>query len=190
MAERPGTPEEGTVDLGVCIFPHLDEFLVVDLRDEETTAPSVKLLRAQEALDEEFYHQVEAQFSQMLREKTQPFANLMSMPLRLEGMIREEGLAALVRKVTGHGFEGQRPRVAVFLFAGDLVHANAEQLAHAAQQMVGTKGSPPLVEQVSQHLQRLIKQERSFVRQEEKDQLRRMVQGQADEFISLWEKDE
>ena len=66
-------------DVNLWIFPHLKEFLVIDLRPETSR---VTLLNTDEIFDDTVFNKIEQGFSQILREQSDyPFAHLMDLPL-------------------------------------------------------------------------------------------------------------
>ena len=79
-------PEGERPDLQIYIFPHLQEFLTIDLRED---SPQVLLLNTYQVFGEDFFKTVEKEFSLMIREENEfPFAHLINLPLRLEEIIR------------------------------------------------------------------------------------------------------
>ena len=56
-------PEGEKPDIQLYIFPHLQEFLTVDLRED---IPQVELFNTKELFDEEFYRSIEAALSKTI----------------------------------------------------------------------------------------------------------------------------
>ena len=57
-------PDGERPDIMLYIFPHLREFLAIDLRDDRS---EVSLLNTAEVFNEEFFHSLELEFSKTLR---------------------------------------------------------------------------------------------------------------------------
>ena len=90
-------PDGVKAEIHLCIFPHLNEFLVLDLRDQQT---HISLIDAREVFTSEFFRGVEEEFSEALRAETDfPFAHLMSLPLRVEEAIKETALNFILDKL-------------------------------------------------------------------------------------------
>ena len=71
-------PEGEECDLQIFIFPHLREFMTVDLRYSD---PVVNLLNTQDIFTDRFYAAVEHEFSLVARRETNaPFSHLINLP--------------------------------------------------------------------------------------------------------------
>ena len=87
-------------DIQLCIFPHLKEFLIIDMREGD---PSVRLLSTAEVFTGDFFSTVEDQFSRAIREETEfPFAQLINLPLKLEESVRETAMTFIPRPARGN----------------------------------------------------------------------------------------
>ncbi len=75
-------PDGQRPDIQLCIFPHLKEFLVVDLREDPKR---VLLMNTGDVFVEEFFKSVEADFSEFNREETAyPYTQYKKLPRRIE----------------------------------------------------------------------------------------------------------
>ena len=81
--DEPESDSVLSADLHVCIFPNLDEFMVIDVRDLE--APKARVMPAAEVLTATHYDDLEAEFSRLLRTEGPPFLNLMLLSARGPG---------------------------------------------------------------------------------------------------------
>jgi hypothetical protein len=84
-------------DIQLCIFPHLKEFLVIDLRERPSR---VSLFHTEDVFVEEYFKIVEADFAEVLREDTDfPFSHLIDLPLRLEEIMRDTAMTVILGKL-------------------------------------------------------------------------------------------
>ena len=87
-------PDGEKPDIQLCIFPHLKEFIAIDSREQP---PQILLLSTENIFIEEFYKNVEADFSEVLREENPfPFAHFINLPLRLEEIVRETAMTFIL----------------------------------------------------------------------------------------------
>ena len=59
-------PDGERPDIQLCVFPHLKEFLVIDLRE---SLPQISLLNATDVFTDDFFQSVEEDFSQAIRNR-------------------------------------------------------------------------------------------------------------------------
>ncbi|MBI4233178.1 MAG: hypothetical protein HY686_01915 [Chloroflexi bacterium] len=189
MAGEPGSEERTfeRAEVNLCIFPHLREFLVIDLRRGLPQRPSARLLKAGEVFAETFYREVEGAFSAMLRDQDHPFATLMALPPRVEALVRERALAAILRKVNEGVSEEQMPRVAILLCSGPILTADSPRLTRTIQYIFGSGVDPWLVMDTVEMMEKLLAQERAVLQELERMQLRQALLGKGDDFLTLWE---
>ena len=67
-----GSGELSRGDVNLLLFPHLKEFLVIDLRGDH---PNVYVVHADDVFDRDFFNHLEHEFSKILKEETEyPFS--------------------------------------------------------------------------------------------------------------------
>ena len=86
------TSENKNSDITLCIFPHLKEFLVIDTRSgkdklDENTVFSLSL---DKLLDNKFHDNVTDEFSKLIRTDDIDFMKLISLPQKIEKLVRNE----------------------------------------------------------------------------------------------------
>ena len=164
-------------DISLCVFPHLRQFLLIDVRRQPPTL---------QVLHEAFLRHLESAFSTMLREATPyPFLHLMSLPARVEEALREAALEAILERAAVAGQE--TPRVAVFIVSGPALSLSTSQLTRAFRQVLGLGGDPAFVDACVEAMERLARQEREAVREEERQGLREVLRDDSPHFYTLWE---
>ena len=173
-------------DISLCIFPHLKDFLAIDFRGGELR---VRLLNTAEVFGHSFFSRIEESFSQTLRESTEyPFAHLIDLPLRVEELVREMGMLAILERLdsteTGDGF----PTVAVFIISGAALSVNSQQISTAFRSLLGEDADQSIVLEYSTILEKLIAEEHEVVKLIDRQELREALEEQSPNFFSLWER--
>ena len=173
-------------DISLCIFPHLKEFLAIDLRWE---TPRVALLDTAEVFGDTFFNQVEHEFSEVLRERTEhPFAHLIDLPVRVEELVRETGMLSILDRLGDTEKEDEFPTVAVFIISGAALSMNTQQIGYAFRSLLGQDADESIVLECSNLLRRLMSKEHEVVKQIDREELREALQDQSPNFFTLWER--
>lgn len=183
MEEPFGTPHDlGEADVSLCIFPHLPEFVLIDLRGD---TPALQVLQVSGVLDESFVRRVESAFSQVLREESPyPFTHLFNLPVRIEEVVREAAMEAILEHVLG---DAERvPRVAVLIMAGVALSFTPEQITEAIQHAMGAQADSEFLEECRAVLRRLMHAERALVQQEERQERREVLNEESPRFYTIW----
>ena len=173
-------------DISLCIFPHLKEFLAIDLRQE---SPRVTLLNATDIFGEPFFSNMEEGFRQMLREGNEhPFAHLLDLPLRVEELVREMGMLSILDRLGREEKEDEFPTVAVFIVSGAALTMDSQQIALAFRSMLGEDADPAIALWCANSLKRLITEEREVVKQIDQQELRDALEEESPNYFTLWER--
>ena len=173
-------------DIMLCIFPHLKEFLSIDLRWE---SPRVALLDVEDVLGDSFFAKVEQDFSQILREHTEHlFAHLIDLPLRVEELVRETGMLSILRRLGEGAKDEELPTVAVFIISGAALAMNPEQISLAVRSLLGEKADGPVALECSDMLKKLLFKEQEVVKRIDRQELREALEDQSPNFFTLWER--
>ena len=189
MMEEPldlGQKGPGRADVSLCIFPHLTEFMVVDLRRE---VPQVTVLNTSDIFGEAFFNKVEEGFSGILRERTDhPFAHLIDLPLRMEELVRETGMISILDRLDGGALEEEFPTVAVFILSGAALSLDKQQISLAFQSLLGDDTDSTFAFECSGLLEGLMAEEQQVVKRIDQEELREALEEQSPNFFTLWER--
>ena len=173
-------------DIHVCIFPHLDDFILLDYRDSEH--PTFRVVPASELLTPQYYQEIEKEFTRILYSGKSPFSNLMALPQRLEYFLRSQGLRRLSSILPPDAnLHGDIPRVSVFLCGGAITAMGDEDLNALMDSFFEDGPAPLFIQEYTSTFLRLMEQERAGVRATELDELRRAVQGRSNQFFTIWQ---
>ena len=193
MEEEPDPSEEADtpVEVALCICPHLQEFLAIDQRNLPGR-PLVRVFSAESVFDEEFYRQVEQQFSHALHQQKHPFTTLMALPQVVEAVVRQSSLQAILRALNPDlvGTPSEMPQVAVLFFGGEGLHMDEDGLRQALREVLGEGADGEVIAAAQRHLTRLLAQEATYERQVQQDWLTRAIGGNASDFFTLWKQPE
>jgi hypothetical protein len=183
---NPQLPGGERSDIQLCIFPHLREFLVIDLRPE---TPRVLLLNTADVFNSEFYRSVEAEFSEALREETEfPFAHLINLPLRLEEAVRETAMSYILDHL-GINTDGdeQIPTVVVFIVSGGALAVHSERVIDGLRELLRTRQAGPAPSAWDEVLSRLVSEENNFLQKLNRVELTEALSGDSPDYFTLWE---
>ncbi|MFN3974697.1 MAG: hypothetical protein ACK4K2_05430 [Dehalococcoidia bacterium] len=175
--------------ISIYLFPYLEEFVVADMRPQEPGRPTLLFIPWREVLDATFHREARKGFNALLEEGQDfPLANLLTLPARVEGVIREAGMRAILRRL-GITLEGQElPRIGVFLVSGQALGRQGEALALAVEELVGHLAPPAFQREAALALERMLHKEHETLRRLEREHLQRSLLGKAPGFYTLWQK--
>ena len=173
-------------DIQLCIFPHLKEFLVIDLR---ATEPRVMLMNAEDVFDEEFYKSLELEFSQTLREEHDfPFAHLLNMPLRLEEIVRGVAMSFVLDRLgVDQDDEEHLPTVLVLVISGGALAMHSKGLIESLRTLLGSWPDRAAVAEGEALLIRLVTEENEALQKINHLELSEALASDAPDYFTLWE---
>jgi len=182
---EPRLPNGERPDIQVCIFPHLTEFLVIDLRKK---LPRVHLLNTREVFKEDFFVNAEAEFSHALRHECDfSFSYLMNLPLRMEEGLREVAMTAILERLGIHPHGDSLPSVVVFVLSGGALAMHSEQVIDGLKGLLGEYDSAATLQEWEGWLSRLVAEENAAMEQLNRHELAEAVGGDSPDLFSLWE---
>ena len=179
-------PEGGRPDIQLCIFPHLKEFLVLDLRESN---PQVLLLNSSEVFVEDFFATVEAEFSQMLRAETDhPFAYLIDLPMMVDELVRNTAMTAILNRLGIHiHHEDQIPTVIVFIVSGGALSSQSDQVLEGLRNLLREHSGDETVAQWEGTISRLVAEEGEVLQRQHQQELTATLSGESPDYFTLWE---
>ena len=190
---NPGPFEDGFPDLQVCIFPHLQEFMVFDSRPDE---PRVRIMDADDVLGDEFFSAVEAEFSHALRHTGEfPFAHLMNLTMHFEETVREVAMSFILDRlgVRLHAEPGtdinpdDLPGVVVYVIAGNAAGAHSEVVLGALRTLLEEKEDGDSLWEWEAKLTDLINRESEIAQRLSRQELTEAIQGDSPDYFTLWD---
>ena len=180
-----GTSSVDSADIHVCIFPNLEEFMVIDVRDPGD--PQLRLASVKELLTDEYLSELEREFSGLLRAGGPPFVNMMMLAARVQEMVAERGVARLVEVLGGDAAAEDAPRIALFLAAGPVLKMSDDDLSLAFDAFFSNVTPAGFAARCDATFKRLLTVEKQHIQEQHKDELRRAVRGESDQFFTLWQ---
>ena len=179
-------PKDARPDIQLYIFPHLQEFITVDMRG---AVPEVSLLNTGELFNEEFFRCVESEFSQAIREGTDfPFSHLMNLPMRLEEAIRGMAMNFILERLGMDPDDDEElPSVLVFVISGGALSLHSEKLVKSLQEFLGSHSDAAALSKWSAVITRLVEEENAVLKKLSHQDLVEAVIGDTPDYFTLWE---
>ena len=173
-------------DIQLCIFPHLKEFLVLDLRE---TNPQVLLINSSEIFVEDFFAAVEAEFSQILRaENDHPFAHLIDLPMMVDELVRNTAMTAILNRLGIHiHHEDEIPTVIVFIVSGGALSSQSDLVLEGLRKLLKEHSGDETVAQWEATISRLVAEEAEALQRQNQQELTATLGGQSPDYFTLWE---
>ena len=173
-------------DIQLCIFPHLKEFLVIDMREG---TQRVQLLNTAEVFTDDFFTSVEHELSHVVRDETEfPFAHLLDLPLRLEEAVRGTAMTFILNRLGVTLDTEPVPSVIVFIVSGGALGAQPELVLDGLKGLLKNRcGSGPPVGDWDPVLSRLIAEEHAALKALSHQDLTEALVDDSPDYFSLWE---
>ncbi|HCG91473.1 MAG TPA: hypothetical protein DEZ08_06510 [Dehalococcoidia bacterium] len=114
-------------DIELCIFPHLKEFIAIDLRFQD---PVVELLDTSDVFDNDFSLCVEQEISEFLKDNQSfPFAHLINLPNKIEEIVRGVAMTFVLNALDiDIDDEENVPSIVVYVINGGSLSEHSDQL--------------------------------------------------------------
>ena len=172
------------VDIHICVFPHLPNILVVDLRND---IPSSSLISSSEVFDSGFFEKVEQSFKQTLHAKSPyPFLHMMNVPVIVYEMTREMGLSSILKKLDLNN-DGQEPRIAITIMNGDLLSLSESQLTDAFSSIFSDEVDTDVVSDIICEINDLVSKEKEIIHRIGQQELLEALQHKSSNFFTIWD---
>ena len=179
-------PDGERPDVMLYIFPHLREFLAVDLRDDTS---EVTLMNSDEVFDADFFGGLEAEFSRTLREgNIYPFAHVINLPLRLEEIVRTVAMASILEKLGVDTFDDEDvPSVVVFIISGGALAMHSDKLIANLRDLLSSYPGGADISQWEGVISRLVREENQVLQELSYQELTEALRDDSPDYFTLWE---
>ena len=173
-------------DIQICIFPHLREFLTVDLRDG---GPNVTLMDTSEIFTPEFFKSVEEEISAAVRDQGDfPFAHLINLPMRLEEAVRETAMTYILERLGVHLDDDEDfPTVVVYIITGGALQMHRQLVLDGLKDLLKDRSGKSVASQWEPELNRLVQEEHRLLKDLSSQDLAEAVQSDSPDYFTLWE---
>ena len=181
-------PDGERPDVMLYIFPHLPEFLAVDLRDD--LLPKVVLLHTDEVFQERFFKFLETEFAGVIRDSGGfPFAHLINLPLRMEEIIRGVAMSSIMERleVPPPESDDDWPTVVVFVISGGALAMHSERLLHSLRELLRAEPGDPYLTEWEGVLSRLVSEENAELQKLSQQELTEAMRDDSPDYFTLWE---
>ena len=179
-------PDGERPDIMLYIFPHLKEFLAVDLRDDYS---EVVLMHTDDVFDGEFFQGLEAEFSKTLREgNIYPFAHVINLPLRLEELVRSVAMSSILDKLGVDSYdEEELPSVVVFIISGGALAMHSDKLVNSLRDLLRTYPGGSEISHWEGVISRLVAEENRVLQELSYQELTEALRDDSPDYFTLWE---
>lgn len=179
-------PDGERPDIMLYIFPHLREFLTVDLRDDTS---EVILMNSDDVFDADFFSGLEAEFSRTLREgNIYPFAHVINLPLRLEEIVRTVAMASILEKLGVDSFDDEdMPAVVVFIISGGALAMHSDKLVENLRDLLNSYPGGSQISQWEGVISRLVREENQVLQDLSYQELTEALRDDSPDYFTLWE---
>ncbi len=179
-------PDGERPDIQLYVFPHLREFISVDLRED---VPRVSLHNTDDLFNEEFFRCVETEFSHAVREETEfPFDHMINLPLRLEEVIRGVAMTFVLERleIDPHD-EEHLPSVVVFVISGGALALHSGQLIDSLKEFLGGFSNELALAEWTGVISRLVAEETAALQKVSQQELTDALASDSPDYFTLWE---
>ena len=179
-------PDGERPDIMLYIFPHLREFLAVDLRDD---CSEVVLMNTDDVFHSDFFHGLEVEFSRTVREgNIYPFAHVINLPLRLEEIIRSVAMASILEKLGVDADDDEDlPSVVVFIISGGALAMHSDRLVTSLRELLETYPGGSEISQWEGVISRLVAEENQVLQELSHQELTEALRDDSPDYFTLWE---
>lgn len=179
-------PDGERPDIMLYIFPHLKEFLVVDLRGDFS---EVLLMNAEEVFDGEFFRGLEHEFSRTLREgNIYPFAHIINLPLRLEEIVRSVAMSSILERLGVDTFDDEDlPAVVVFIISGGALAMHSDKLISSLRELLNAHPGGADIAQWESVISCLVREENQVLQDLSYQELTEALRDDSPDYFTLWE---
>jgi hypothetical protein len=179
-------PEGEECDLHIYMFPHLNEFLTIDVRE---SLPIVHLLDTGTVFGESFYTALEHEFGNVARQgKSITFSHLINLPLRMEEVIRDLSMSFILEEIgIDPDDEESVPSVVVFVISGGALGVHSDKLIEGVRGLLEDAGDGISGNDWGKVLSRLVEQENSALKSINQTELAEAFSGDSHDYFTFWE---
>ena len=180
--------ENKNSDITLCIFPHLQEFLVIDTRSgkDKLDENSVFSLSLDKLLDNKFHNNLTDEFSKLIRTDDIDFMKLISLPQKIEKIVRNEIIKIIINEVGIS--QNNLSQVGIIFFNKEIIKLSKEQLKNALFEIFSDKTHDFFIENLTNKIMNLIKLEIDFVKNNYKSNIESIINENDESYITLWKK--
>ena len=179
-------PDGQRTDIQICIFPHLKEFLTVDLRQDGV---QVTMLNTDEIFSDRFFSSVEEEIAVSVKDQGDfPFSHLINLPMRLEEAVRETAMTFILEKLGVHlDDEEEFPTVVVYIISGGALQMHSEKVLDGLRSLLKDRAGNSVAGDWEEILNRLIGEESRILQELNRQDLTEAVQSDSPDYFTLWE---
>lgn len=180
------SPSGASPDIQLCIFPHLQEFLVIDLREND---PQVLVLNTDDIFNEEFYRTVESEFSQALRPRSQFFfSHLINLPVVMDETMRDIAMTFILDRLGVQVYdEDEIPSVVVYVVSGGALAAHTGKILEGLNDLIHSSFDRLESDRWENIISDLVARETAILKMLNEQQVAEALKSDSPDYFTLWE---
>jgi hypothetical protein len=193
MVSDPGDLIGQDADISLCIFPHLNEIVVVDGRRDIADRPLFEVMRMDEVFTETFYDDVQNDFRELLHRDERPFFKILSLPQELDGLIKLHGLRAVLTKLDPDiplTSPGDLPNVALLILTGPFLTLDEAGLRESIFEMFSGQLDGSRLDECVDTVCALAAREREETNGGSGGELTSLITGENKHYATIWQSSE
>jgi len=193
MVSDPGDLIGQDADINLCIFPHLNEIVVVDGRRDIVDRPLFEVMRMDEVFTETFYDDVQNDFRELLRRDDRPFFKILSLPQELEGLIKLHGLRAVLKRLdpdTSLSSLAELPNVVLLILTGPFLTLDEGGLRESLYETFSTQLDGTRLDECVETVSALAAREREETNTGSGGELTSLITGENKHYATIWQNSE
>ena len=193
MVSDPGNFIGQDADISLCIFPHLNEIVVVDGRRDIADRPLFEVMRMDEVFTDTFYDDVQNDFRELLRRDERPFFKILSLPQELEGLIKLHGLRAVLTKLdpdASISSLSELPNVALLILTGPFLTLDEAGLRESLYEMFSPQLDGSRLDECVDTVSALAARERDATNTGKGGELTSLITGENKHYATIWQSSE
>ncbi|NQW15858.1 MAG: hypothetical protein HQ478_00060 [Chloroflexi bacterium] len=193
MVSDPGDLIGKDADISLCIFPHLNEIVVVDGRTDIPDRPLFEVMQMREVFTDTFYEDVQNDFKSLLHRDERPFFKILSLPHELEGLIKLHGLRAVLSKLdpsTPLSSPADMPNVALLILTGPFLTLDEAGLRESLHEMFSSQLEGSRLDECVDAVTALAAEEREATNNGKGGELTSLITGESAHYATIWQNSE
>jgi hypothetical protein len=193
MVSDPGDLLGREADISLCVFPHLDEIVVVDGRTSVAGRPLFEVMRMQDVFTGQFYEDIQADFKELLHRDERPFFKILSLPQELDGLIKLHGLKAVLARLDPSmtiSSPADMPNVALLILTGPFLTLDEESLRESLREMFSSQLDGAMLDECIDTVCKLAADERQESNGSGGGELTSLITGENAHYATIWQAGE
>ena len=175
-------------DVHIVIFPHLRDFIVIDLRKTLPDRPQGFLLNTDDVLGQAFYEQIKEELASVLEQaKKQPHSSLITIPPKIEAAIQRGYFQSILQHIGVESNQSNTPTISLLICANDALDMSHMDITKTMRTIFGLQSDAWVIIEAIRLMEKLLEEEKTHVKNIEQVRLRDAIIGDPEHYRTIWE---